>query len=80
MAKRPIVCRKLKGLMAEHEITVRELAKKIGISENSLTLKINGHRDWWYWEMVSVMKCFGFSEVKEVFPEIYNSVLNSKAI
>lgn len=77
MAKKSIVCKKLKGLMAEHEITVRQLSKKIGISENSLTLKINGRRDWWYWEMVSVMKHFGFSEVREVFPEIYNHVLKA---
>jgi len=77
MAKKPIVCRKLKGLMAENDITVRKLSQKIGISENSLTLKINGHRDWWYWEMVSVMKNFGFTEVKDVFPEIYNHVLKA---
>ncbi|MFZ5650124.1 MAG: helix-turn-helix domain-containing protein [Bacillota bacterium] len=77
MAKKPIVCKKLKGLMAEHEITVRQLSQKIGISENSLTLKINGRRDWWYWEMVLVMKHFGFQEVKEVFPEIYNHVLKA---
>jgi len=77
MAKKPIVCRKLKGLMAENDITVRKLSQKMGISENSLTLKINGHRDWWYWEMVSVMKNFGFTEVKDVFPEIYNHVLEA---
>jgi len=75
--KSTIVCRRLKGLMAEHEITTSALAKKIGISENSLTLKINGHRDWWYWETLRVAKIFGFSEAKEVFPEIYNSILKA---
>ncbi|WP_273483667.1 helix-turn-helix domain-containing protein [Desulforamulus ruminis] len=75
--KKPIVCKKLKGLMAEHEITIRKLSRKIGISENSLTLKINGKRPWWFWEMLVITKEFGFSEVKDVFPEIYDSILKA---
>jgi len=76
-AKKPIICKKLKGLMAENDVTIRKLSAKIGISENSLTLKINGRRDWWYWEMLFVMKQFGFTEVKEVFPELYESILKA---
>jgi DNA-binding XRE family transcriptional regulator len=77
MAKRPIVSKRLKGLMAEHDVTVRDLSKKIGISENSLTLKINGHRDWWYWELILIVKEFSFSEIRDVFPELYSSVLTA---
>ena len=77
MAKKPIVCNRLKGLMVEHKTPTRKLSRNIGISENSLTLKINGRRDWWFWEMVAVTKCFGFSEVKDVFPEIYDHVLKT---
>lgn len=77
MARKQIVCKKLKGLMVEHGLTLKDLSKKIGISENSLTLKINGRRDWWYWEIMLITKQFGFSEVKEVFPELYNSILRA---
>jgi len=71
MAVRKIASRKLKGLMVEHGITLKDLSKKIGISENSLVQKINGHRDWWYWEMVLIAKEFGYSEVQTVFPEVH---------
>lgn len=77
MAKKPVICRKLKGLLAEHDMTVKDLAKKIGISENSLTLKINGGRDWWYWEMLAVVRQFGLAEVREVFPEVHESILKA---
>jgi len=77
MAKRSIISKRLKGLMTEKEITLKALSRKIGISENSLTLKINGHRDWWYWELIFIVKEFGFSEVKDVFPELYQSVLSA---
>lgn len=77
MASKKIVCKKLKGLMVEHDMPARKLSGKIGISESSLVQKINGHRDWWYWEVMSIVKMFGFSEVKDVFPEIYDSVLKA---
>lgn len=64
--------------MVEHEMTIKDLSKKIGISENSLTLKMNAQRDWWYWEVMLIVKEFGFSEVKDVFPELYEAV--SKAV
>jgi transcriptional regulator with XRE-family HTH domain len=80
MAKGIIDCRRLKGLMVEKGITIRELSNKIGISENSLAQKINGHRDWWYRELIFIVKEFGFSEVRDVFPELYNSVLTKEAM
>jgi len=70
-----IVSRRLKGLMAERDMTNKSLSKAIGISENMLTVKINGGCDWWYWELIAIVKQFGFCEVREVFPELYNHFL-----
>jgi hypothetical protein len=75
MANKSVVCRKLKGLLAENEMSVKKLSQIIGISENSLTLKVNGQRNWWFWEMVRTMKVFGYEEVREVFPELYEATL-----
>ncbi|WP_273483561.1 helix-turn-helix domain-containing protein [Desulforamulus ruminis] len=70
-----VVCKKLKGLMAEHGITIRELSKMMGISQKSLSRKINGQRDWCFDDLIFIARCFGFAEVKEVFPELYDYVL-----
>lgn len=74
MAKKRIVCKRLKGLLAENELTINALAKRIGISENALSLKINGYRDWWYWEVMLVAKEFGAENSKDVFPELYKEL------
>ncbi len=74
MAKRRIICKRLKGLMAENELTINKLAKKIGISENALSIKINGYRDWWYWEVMLITKEFGYENAKDVFPELYSEL------
>lgn len=67
--KERIVCKRLKGLMVENELTLQSLAEKIGVSENSLTQKINGHRGFWYWEMVAIAKVFR-GDLETVFPEL----------
>lgn len=72
-----IVSRKLKGLMAEHGITMRELSQKTGISQKSLSLKINGQGCWLFADLMLIASHFGFSEVKEVFPEIYKCILET---
>ncbi len=72
-----MVSKKLKGLMAQHGITIRKLSNMVGISEKSLSLKINGRRKWRYWEAIFIVGQFGFSEVKDVFPELYDSVLRA---
>lgn len=76
MQNKQIVCRKLKGLLAENEITVKKLSEMVGISESSLTLKINGGRDWWYWEVLEVSKIFKL-EVEKVFPELVRASIKS---
>jgi hypothetical protein len=75
----PIISKRLKGLMVEHEVTTCELSRRVGIPKNILAMKINGRREWLYREMVSITKLFGFSEVKMTFPELYSSVMAQKS-
>ncbi|MCM1567807.1 MAG: helix-turn-helix transcriptional regulator [Dehalobacter sp.] len=75
-----VVNRRLKGLMAENGVTIPELAKKMGISRSSLSRKINGRQTWYAYEICFITKYFGFSEFKNVFPELYNSVLTREAV
>lgn len=64
--------------MVEKKITQERLARMTGISENSLTRKINGHRDFWYWEVVMITQLLGFRNIDEVFPEAYKAALGQK--
>lgn len=63
-------CNRLKGILVENKITQEQLARMAGISENSLARKINGHRDFWFWEMALITNKLGFRTIQEVFPEI----------
>jgi len=71
MNNKEIVSRRLKGLMAEHGVTIPALAKKMGISKSSLSRKINGKQIWWAREIAFITKYFWFSEFRNVFPEMY---------
>jgi len=71
MTTKRVVCKRLKGLLVEHEMTIKDLSKKLGISENALMLKINGHRDFWFRETMQITRIFGSDEIKDVFPELY---------
>lgn len=75
--KQCVTCKKLKGLMAENDLTVLSLSRKIGVSPKSLLLKISGQSEWYYDELISIVKHLGFSEVKDVFPELYNHILKA---
>lgn len=75
-----IVCRRLKGIMAENGITIKRLSEKIGISENGLTLKINGKRTWWYPEVLRTAKALGYEAPEDVFPEIREAVFGRKRL
>ena len=71
--KSRVECNRLKGLLVERKLTQQKIASIAGISENSLARKINGHRDFWYWEMAFITKQLGFQAIHEVFPEICKS-------
>lgn len=74
-----IVSKRLKTLLFDKGITYAQLARKIGISENNLALKINGKRRWWIDECVEITKILGYTDVREVFPEIYNAYIKQSA-
>lgn len=71
-----VECNRLKGIMVEKKFTQERLARMTGISENSLARKINGHRDFWYWEVVYITRLLGFNNISEVFPELYNAAIS----
>ncbi len=52
---------KLRGLMAERKITQAKLAKEIGISTNSLNMKLNGKTSFNESEIRSIAKCLDVS-------------------
>ncbi|HOV80327.1 MAG TPA: hypothetical protein PK728_09515 [Bacillota bacterium] len=68
-----IVSKRLKGLMVEHDASLRELARITGAPEKSLMAKIDGQKKWLFRELLAIIKYFNYTEVKEVFPELYNS-------
>ena len=63
--------------MAENEMTTLMLAKKIGIAEPTLQVKITGGSDWRFWEILLIAKLFGYEDPREVFPELYQSILDT---
>jgi len=73
---KPIISRRLKGLMVERGITIHELSQEINIPEKTLVMKINGEDEWLFHENMCVIKYLGFTRVRDVFPEIYNYILD----
>jgi len=70
---------RLTVILFDRKITYPQLAKKIGISGNSLQQKINGQRRWWIDECVSIAKYLGYEDLREVFPEVYEHILKNIA-
>lgn len=54
--------RKLKGKIAERGLTQGELAKAIGISDNSMTNKMSGRRDFTIGEIDRICKVLQISD------------------
>ena len=57
----------LKGAIASNGITQKELAKNIGMSNNSLSRKIQGQREFTLGEVVSICKALNISEPADIF-------------
>ena len=57
----------LKGAIASNGITQKELAKIIGMSNNSLSRKIQGQREFTLGEVVSICKALNISEPADIF-------------
>ncbi len=63
-------CLTLKRLLLGN-MTYKQFADKLGISENNLNFKINGKRGWWLDECILAVKILGKHELREVFPEAF---------
>jgi len=70
-----IISKRLKGLMAENDITLIDLSGKMNISADELSMKINDGENWYYRDMIFIARLLGYNEIRPVFPELYNSVL-----
>lgn len=75
MADIKIISKRLKGLMAENDITLIDLSGKMNISADELSMKINDGENWYYRDMIFIARLLGYNEIRPVFPELYNSVL-----
>lgn len=54
--------KKLKAKIVEEGLTQKDLAKKIGVSENTLTRKINGKRDFYIGEIDKICEALHISD------------------
>lgn len=57
----------LKGKMAEKQVTQGILASKIGISENSLSRKLLGKREFKLSEVIEICRFLEINNPKEIF-------------
>ncbi|MFA5252035.1 MAG: hypothetical protein WC454_05575 [Phycisphaerae bacterium] len=72
-----IPCDHLAELMDKHKLKSIALSSMLMITNESFLLKLSGCEEWLFKEMLLLANLFGLSEVKDLFPEIYNHVLNS---
>ena len=56
---------RLRGIMAEQRITQRDLAKSIGIAENSLSNKLNGRYAFNTDEAIKICDVLNISDPKD---------------
>ena len=56
---------KLRGIMAERQITQRDLAKRIRISENALSNKMNGRYSFNTDEAISICEVLHIDDPKD---------------
>lgn len=59
--------KKLKMLLLEEKISQSKLAKSLGISEKSLSLKMNGKIDFWLHEVIQICSILKIENPKELF-------------
>ena len=58
---------KLNVLMNEYHISFRELAKKLNISNQTLTRKMLGSTDWTYSEIMILTELFHIDDIQGFF-------------
>ena len=60
---------KINILLNEYNISFRELAQKLNVSNQTLTRKINGSTDWTYAEIIIVAELFHIEDPQSFFFE-----------
>jgi transcriptional regulator with XRE-family HTH domain len=60
---------KLKGLLKKNKITQNELAEMLGLTYQTISIKMNGHKDFTQSEIRAIIKVFGLTpeEVVDIF-------------
>jgi len=58
---------KINKLMNEYNISFRELADKLKVSNKTLTRKINGSTDWTYAEIIILTELFKIEDPQSYF-------------
>lgn len=61
---------KINKLMTEHNITFKQLATKVNVSNQTLTRKINGSTDWTYAEIIILTELFKIEDPQTFFFDI----------
>ena len=67
MASKTISFGKLKGKMAEVGITQNALAKSLGMSRSSLSLKMNGKREFTLAELRIIVEVLNIDDTRSYF-------------
>lgn len=57
-------------VLKKNKITQKEFAKQIGISERTLTSRMNGHSDWTFGEVQKIWKIFPSEDPKNLMEKI----------
>lgn len=69
-----VICKKLVALMGKNNVTISALSETMKLPQSIIALKIAGHIDWLFKEMIYLSNLLGYPETKNVFPELYNSI------
>lgn len=70
---------KLKGIMREKRVTQKELAEKLGISEQAFNAKINGRSRFVIDEVVLMVSYLAIKNPQEIFLARESHIRNDKA-
>ncbi len=71
---------KLKGKIKEAGMSQAELALKMGISQNSLSRKINNVREFTLAEVVTMMQLLGINDPKDIFFDLGVPITQRKEV
>lgn len=68
----------LRAALAEHGMNQAQLAKKIGISSNSMSRKLNGKREFTLSEVVAITEALELEQPQLIFLPMTSQMRNEK--